>query len=418
MERWKMALSVGVFLLGSSLSSAQEPGWKTMHSPDTNPLWGRNPPDINAVHGIINEHGQVEAWAVGDRGALVYYDGTKWQVDKTFENRTDAKLIEMNDIFMIDSTNMWAVGSRIKPNGEGEGALAMCCREGHWILIPKEGIKLNRLSTLNALSLVNENGRIAGWAVGDADSVRNNATILRFDTGSWTKFIGTNNNPGLLDVHTLSANDAWAVGRAGRETRYKNGDWMTIHDAPPPDRNTLDMTNPSYGWSAGAEGRMYEYLGFCDNGQGPCWWVNRGRPAINFDGNIINSSINGIDLLSETAGFIVGDEGIVASYDGNRNWNRTGVENDPKENLNDINCPRTNHCFAVGDKGTILELKKETLATETFTPTPNTPSPTDRPSSTVEIISTMTATQTFTPTPTKTSRSDIFLPAGINRFLR
>lgn len=405
-------------------------GWQGIHFPEYNPLpWSdiANPPVLNAIHGVNSETG-VKAWAVGEKGAVVHYDGTGWELDHRLESQPDGRTLNLQDVFVTNPDSVWAVGNIVNPDTNAREGVLAHLDQNQWETATKEDLGTNSLSPLNSIHLVNESEKITGWAVGETPANRNQAEILRFMAGNWSVYMGTNNNDTLYDVFTLSQDKAWAVGERGRETRYigEPRGWPAGHQGPPLPRLALSMTDPLYGWSVGSQGRMFEYIGGCENPDLNCWWENHFQATIGLDGNPVTNNINDVQLLLRNMGWLVGNKlpeqrgnkSLVAFFDGEEQpgryfWYQVEIENDPQRDLQGIFMSSPYFGFAVGAEGTILKFEVEPPPTATATETAeNTPAPsetptqestpTNEPSATAPPTNTNTPTATDTPVPTDT----------------
>jgi len=215
-----------------------------------------------------------------------------------------------------------------------------------------------------------------GWIVGDG------GTILRWDGVAWNTAV-SNTTRNLNGVHCVSANDCWAVG-SNTTTVHWTGSWNVI---PATAGNvTLNAvscapSNPDY---CVAVGNWFGFFGIVIEWNAGSWPVTRADLFRNYldvscpgttcfvtsssgaiyryttggaltnDGSGTNVSMNGIDCISNTDCWAVGNRS-------GGNWNfdqrntsgwtpfTVNVSNAAYQNLNAVSCVNASDCWAVGN---------------------------------------------------------------------
>ena len=152
----------------------------------------------NTLRGIWMVSG-TDGWAVGDAGTIVRWNGIAWAAE------TSPTANQLNSVQALTSTDVWAVGNGgtiVHRNGLG------------WTLVPS-GVILN----LNSLYMLSDT---EGWAVGASDGVA--PVILFWDGSTWTRvFPIPIVSLDLLDIWMVASQDGWSVGQAGLILRFGAG---------------------------------------------------------------------------------------------------------------------------------------------------------------------------------------------------
>ena len=149
----------------------------------------------NTLRGIWMVSG-TDGWAVGDAGTIVRWNGLAWAAE------TSPTANQLNSVQALTSTDVWAVGNGgtiVHRNGLG------------WTLVPS-GVILN----LNSLYMLSDT---EGWAVGASDGTA--PVILFWDGSTWTRvFPIPMVNLDLLDIWMVASQDGWSVGQNGLILRF------------------------------------------------------------------------------------------------------------------------------------------------------------------------------------------------------
>ncbi len=436
--------------------------WMVQHAVDADPLWtatrGGTPPALNAVHGVVLPGGGHEVWAVGDACSVAVHRGEGWQRVTAFEEMcAGLKRYDLRDVFVRGPGDLWAVGRYEGGSGlerdcvaatpisrddvdydEGCGMVVRHDGTG-WSVFTFNDVGLARpLAPLNALDMLWDAGQELwfGWIAGndtDTDSLK--SLILEFlddgrgpnGDGRWRYTAttrSTNISADLRAAKIISAEEAWIVGENGHEAWYKAagdqpGDWGARGKSGKDHLYAMDMTDAQYGWDGGQKGRMNRYLGFChdDDPETACWFDNKDRPIRPPSGPPLTVDVLGIDLLRRGVGWVVGGptsgSSTIAYLQPDEHWYTVPIQGDPRVALNDVWMAHDGLGFAVGDEGTIIELRADgmpptatgtaTLPVATSTSTATTGSPIasgtpDSPASpTPSGVGTATAEATPTP---------------------
>jgi type II secretory pathway pseudopilin PulG len=304
-------------------------------------------PDFGAPRGdrVITAGIQLqEAWAVGENGVILRWDGVNWAVFATTGTRLRA-------VSMDSYANGWTVGDLTgnvahirRWNPDGTPA---------WDAVAYPNVPNDqRLNSVHVLS-ANE-----AWAVGnDRGGGGNNTMILRFNGANWVY-----SDPGidrdLNGVYMLDTNndgvadDGWAVGeRQGNNfafMRWNGAAWnqVMLNSGDREDLNGVFMLSNTDGWAVGEErnGRFTIVR-----------WNNPGAGVWNpwSFANANSEDLNGIYMLSGADGWAVGDNGVILRWNG-ATWNVSVAPNAlTGNNLLAVTCATSSDCWAVGVGGVI-----------------------------------------------------------------
>jgi hypothetical protein len=141
----------------------------------------------------------TDGWAVGNLGSIVRWNGLAWAAE------TSPTLNQLNGVQALSSTDVWAVGNLgtiLHRNGLG------------WTLVPS-GVTQN----LNSLYMLSDT---EGWAVGASDGTA--PVILFWDGLTWTRvFPIPIVSLDLLDIWMVASQDGWSVGQNGLILRFGAG---------------------------------------------------------------------------------------------------------------------------------------------------------------------------------------------------
>ena len=159
-------------------------GWTTVRAP--------TPETLNAVHVFSS----TLAYAVGDAGVLVQWDGSRWNLGPALG---DGRL---NGVWGANPNDVWIVGD----NGRAYRF---------------DGASWTEQAGFTTASLLGVRGRTASevyaWGSGGA--------LLRFDGATWTPII-TGTNRVLFGLHFAGPTDTWLVGEGGTVLRNQGGGWV------------------------------------------------------------------------------------------------------------------------------------------------------------------------------------------------
>ncbi len=168
-------------------------------------MTGLSGPDAKKLS-AVSAVSSTDAWAVDSvSGAFWHWSGTAglgggW-------NEISSAAGGLNSVFMISSSEGWAVGI---------GGFIYHYTGGGWTLFTTVG------TTLNSIFMLNQND---GWAVG------NGGVIFHYSSGTWTGPISPGpTGQNLNSVFMISSSEGWAVGASGTALHYVNGAWGFVQN--------------------------------------------------------------------------------------------------------------------------------------------------------------------------------------------
>ncbi|HLV99177.1 MAG TPA: hypothetical protein VKT82_10945 [Ktedonobacterales bacterium] len=172
----------------------------------------------------------------------------------------------LNSVFMVSSTDGWAVGSTNTSTNNTE-SLILHYTGTQWdqISAPTNQNLHTLSSSLQRVFMVSAS---EGWAIGNATVTENNAQgattayrafILHYSGDHWAQQ-GPLFDSALADIFMTSASNGWAVGAVGGEQgpasttslllHYNGRSWTQVQ-APGWGLSNISMTSASDGWIAG-----------------------------------------------------------------------------------------------------------------------------------------------------------------------
>lgn len=395
--------------------------WQAVHGPNLAPLWVNDPPTLRGLH-IIETPAGLLGYAVGDLGALLRFDGSTWtKLDDLDPKKTGSLKYDLADVFVIAPDDVWVVGSLLGDRLCGTAKCgALLHYDGRtWTLVDHSSYGLpGKVPPMRAIDMLqDETGNWYGWVVGDdllTDTLK--ALILRYKDGKWRVWSGPNNLARhLWDVKLVSPAEAWLVGEAGVESWYTEkengqGDWAALGKSGADNLYALDLADPLYGWDGGDGGRMNRYQGHCHDEEPEsntqCWFDNQARPVRNKAGINMSLDVYDIDLASRDSGWLVGAasarRALVAFLEpGLENWRQAEIVGDPGYSLYALDMISERAGFAVGERAVIVRYTDDTAPTPTATEAPPSattpPTATDTPPSATPVAPTATASATDSP---------------------
>ncbi|MGD6850533.1 MAG: hypothetical protein ACQCN6_00560 [Candidatus Bathyarchaeia archaeon] len=334
-----LAISLLAILLCGSIgiAAAQDASLNSVTSPTTTNL---NAVCVvnNATNGGSNDLTQLNAWAVGDGGTIVFWDGMSWT---TVTSPTSANLYS---VAFSDVNNGWAVG------GSGDTGVILYYNGtwSEWELI-SFGTDANAHdvinSTLYAVTLAPDG--MTGWVVG-ADGI-----ALGLGDGTWYGMTNAADSTlrGVAMMH--GSDDAWAVGDGGTIVQWNGQNWspMTSNTIAP--LYTITILNDTAAFAAGGTGSEGTVLMLQDG-----TWSQYTNFQFDMGGtttSTLNSTIYSMSFANATAGWAVGSNGMVMYWSGDV-WECNDQVADV--DLNGVSIVHSSdgsiQAWAVGDSGTIL----------------------------------------------------------------
>ncbi|MGB0592488.1 MAG: IPT/TIG domain-containing protein [Myxococcota bacterium] len=186
--------------------------------------------DVRAMDGA----GDTWAWAVGDGGKILAWDGTWWGLQQAPTKET------LHDVYVRSTVDVWAAGER--------GTVV------HWdgliwrlVEVPEE------LATANWRAV---KGHASGavWFAGDKG-------VWTLADGLWSAVdLGEGSSPGAVhSIWVAGADEVWFVGAGGLIRQVVGGQPKTL-DVPGADLHAVDGVDGEV-WAVGARGRMLRYNG-------------------------------------------------------------------------------------------------------------------------------------------------------------
>jgi hypothetical protein len=311
--------------------------------------------NLNAVYILSNATppanpslNDFDAWAVGDGGVILHWNGTQWteQNSSTTDN--------LYGVIMTNATNGWAVGG-----SSTKGTILHYDGQNwsSWTNISYQtatSVSTSNNDTINATlyGVITDSAGSTGWIVGDKGN------ILIWSGSEW---IGTTvGTMALRNVAmTHDTNDAWAVGDNGTIMRWNGTEWNQDSSPTNETLRSVIITNSTSGWAIGGDNDKGVILNW--NTSGWTIWnnINLGG-AVNSTAGYVTDSINAtlysMGMATDSAAWAVGGNGTVIYWDGIA-WN--GQMGITSADLKGISVSHGEDltsmvAWAVGDGGAIL----------------------------------------------------------------
>jgi len=298
--------------------------------------------NLNAVAIVANETEtptleNSNAWAVGDDGTMIEWNGMTW------ESVMSGTSMHLYGIVMINASLGMAVG------GDADNGVVLLYNEGEWSEM-ETGLEMN--ATLFGITASSAGPPV--YAVG-ADG-----TILMWDGLEWTQEMSPTNNTLRSVAMAHDEDEVWAVGDDGTIINYDGEEWTTMDSPTDYNLNSIVMVDASSGWAVGGE----MDTGVIINMVGNTWDV---WDKINFGGEVdtelgyvaddINATLNSLSVDTAESAWAAGDSGTVL-YWGGEDWmgqvdvmdgvNINGIAVIHGADAGDI------YAWAVGDEGEII----------------------------------------------------------------
>ena len=295
----KVALVLCLFTLGLSFSGslAQTADISSVTSPTSVNL--NSVCIVNNVTSVGNDLTMLNAWAVGDSGAIAQWDGNSWS---TVPSPTTDNLYS---VVFNNATNGWAVGG-----SAGKGILLHY--DGTW----SEWPKISFSGFTNTTDMVNSTlysvtisvDGMTGWIVG-ADGIS-----LNWDGDYWFGLPSASAST-LRDVGMIpGSSDAWAVGDDGTIVHWTGTEWETMMSPTMEPLYSIEMIDANTGWAGGGSNNDGVVLQL-ENSQ----WSVVDRFVFEANGvpqTSVNSTIYGITAGSSTSAWACGSNGLVMYWTG------------------------------------------------------------------------------------------------------
>jgi photosystem II stability/assembly factor-like uncharacterized protein len=193
--------------------------------------------DLTSVYFIDSSNG----WAVSKAGKIINYNGTGWVT------QTSGTTNDLNGVYMLDASNGWIVG-KDEGGNEPDTGFVMHYDGSGWTRQFNASEELNKVFAVDPTHV---------WAVGK------NGLILFYNGSTWTvQPSGTIKE--ISNIAFTSVNDGWAIGKGGLILHYKDGTWGNYPKSglPLKDLLCLSFDSPTNGWAVGKSGVVLQYDGF------------------------------------------------------------------------------------------------------------------------------------------------------------
>jgi photosystem II stability/assembly factor-like uncharacterized protein len=252
-----------------------------------------------------------------NNATAIHWDGVSWKVQMSGLSGPDAG--ELASVFMVSPTDVWAVGE----NNTLVGCPVCHGTIWHWTGVPGLGGGWNLVATvpdvLNSVFMVSST---EGWAVGRNPSTGGRG-IYHYFAGGWTAVpspfppcaVGICE---LASVFMISATEGWAVGTNGVILHYSQGIWSgpVSPGTTTQELFSVFMVSSGEGWAVGG-GSITQTVATILHYTGGIWSalpINLipVSPTVDF-------SLASVFFTTATDGWAVGTAGLIVHFDG-VNW--------------------------------------------------------------------------------------------------
>lgn len=248
------------------------------------------------------------AWAGGEEGTLLRYDGSSWEAVPSPTN------YGLRGLAMLGPDQGWATSL---------GAM-LYFTNGVWALWPQQ-LPFSH-SNMFAIDMADF---AHGWAVG------RNGSILGFDGEKWA-ISASPTTIQLQSVVALSRTLAFAVGGGGTILAYRGEAWQSEASPTQNGLKALAMSGPDEGWAVGDDGMIVHY-------DGANWTV---------ESSPVQDTLRAVLIAASGEAWAVGQGGVIVHYDGSV-W-RSEASPSPYT-LYGLGQSPGGQVWAVGFAGTILQ---------------------------------------------------------------
>jgi len=176
----------------------------------------------------------------------------------------------LRSVFMVDSSNGWAVG---------DNGVILQDSGGSWSLVSSPVS-----ATLRSVFMLP--GGSDGWIAGDG------GTILRYQSGLWTIFPSMS-SANLRCVSMLDSTHGWIVGSGGTILHFNGNVWSPVSGFSSSNLNSVAQTSSENAWAVGDSGTIEQW-------NGVSWYPYFPSPPL-----VGNPNLNSIFIVSQF-GLIVG----------------------------------------------------------------------------------------------------------------
>lgn len=219
---------------------ANEPRSYLLHTTDGGKSWRRTDFPVNqndtVIHKFVLTSDRQKIWAIGETGALYFFDGSTWQ------RQAAPTRYLLNDGWWFDNAQGWLVGAGGAFLTTTDGGKNW--RETNFADNPR----------LNAVFFVTAK---IGWAAGASGKI-----FSTVSGGNHWRSQNSNTANDLFDIIFLNQREGFAVGDAGLLLMTKNGgaSWTTEKIKNTNHRlERLFFLNESRGWAVGFGGTIVSF---------------------------------------------------------------------------------------------------------------------------------------------------------------
>jgi hypothetical protein len=345
----KLALSLCIITLCFSISGAlaQTTNINSVNSPTSVNL--NSVFIVNNTTNTNNNLDELNAWAVGDSGTILHWDGTSWS---TVSSPTADNLYS---VFFVDASTGWAVGGSAN-NG------VILYYNGTWNVWERISFSgfTDHFDMVNGTlySVTASSDGMTGWIAGA------NGIALNWNGDTWFGFtdVSPNNLRSVSMIHDSA--EAWAVGDGGTIVHWTGTTWETLTSPTNLALYTIQMENSTSGWAAGGS----DETGVVLNMNGSTWsvWDNY---LFGMNGEIqqsINATIYSISLGNSTAAWGCGSNGFVMYWSGNEWSCSTNLIDGNLKSVSMVHGSNVGsiQAWVVGDSGNIMAFNGVTWVPE------------------------------------------------------
>jgi hypothetical protein len=283
----------------------------------------------------------LEAWAVGDAGTIVHWNGNSWTTV------TSPTASHLHSVAFNNVTNGWAVG------GSGDSGVILHYNGtwNVWSRISFSGFT-DTFDTINSTLYsvtVTTDGKM-GWIVGAG------GLTLNWNGDTW--FAMTGITPHTLRGVAMAHNsvEAWAVGDAGTIMHWTGSTWEAMTSPTNAPLYTIQMIDANNGWAAGGSNNNGAVLNLNQS----TWKVwnkfNFGTMNTTTPSQSVNSTIYSISVGNATSAWACGSNGLVMYWTGTQWECNANLISGNLRGISMIHGETTGmlQAWAVGDGGQIM----------------------------------------------------------------
>ena len=248
-----------------------------------------------------------DIWASGLSGKILHYDGSSWTESQDTGNQNH------EGIAMVSASDGWIASNSAKIYRYNGSTWSQFVDLGNGNY---RGIHMNSASdgwiVGNGGRLVHYNGTTwsqhtdtgsDNWDDVDCTSasacwvVSRGGEIYTYNGTTWSQELSSGNT--FRGVSMVSASDGWAVGNSGAIYRYNGSTWSSFTSPTSENIYDVDVVASNDVWAAANNGEILHF-------NGTAWSI------VNDFGN--SEDFRGMEMISSSAGWIVGNSGIVYEY--------------------------------------------------------------------------------------------------------